>query len=69
MGQWDAFRNRVEPFAALFGLSAFNVYPAGRPSITPPPYTKHGLIINMATVGSIINAKAAHPFSYLGFFI
>ena len=66
MGKVDRLRNKVEPFAALFALSALCLPtsdPACRPGITPPPYTQHVLIWSYLVQFS---KETLPPFSYLG---
>ena len=70
MGKVDHLHNRVEPFAAQFwdlGIVLANTSdPARRPSITPPPYTKHVLIWSLLSVQFSTKTRYHPPFSYLG---
>ena len=62
MKKVNRLRNRIEPFAALFwalGNVLAKPDPAYRPGITPPPYTRHVLIL------ALNEDDRLPPFSYL----
>ena len=69
MGKVDRLRNKAEPFAAFFALTALYLPtsdPACRPGITPPPYTKHVLKWSYLVQFSKRTLPPPPSLSYLG---